>query len=116
MIKWLNGLTVSRGKPGSLGRKASAMPGVIVHRDDDGVEVKRFHSETSGHTMLYAGNGRLMFHGGITFSRGHSGDNSGRSALVALLENEGSNQSKTPVFGCSLFEDDCPAEVSKCKK
>jgi hypothetical protein len=96
-----------------LWRKASVIPGVTVHCDNAGVEAQRFHSQTSGHTLLYDRSGRLMFLGGITISRGHSGDNPGRSAIVALLHHELSKQIKTPVFGCSLFDDECQQGAKK---
>jgi len=99
-----------------LWRKASVIPGVTVHCDNAGVEARRFHSQTSGHTLLYDPNGRLMFLGGITISRGHSGDNPGRGAIVALLHHELSKQIKTPVFGCSLFEDEGQQGAQECKK
>jgi hypothetical protein len=98
-----------------LWRKASAIPGVTVHADNADVEARNFHAETSGHTALYEPNGRLLFQGGITISRGHSGDNPGRSALVALVEHKLSNQIKTPIFGCSLSEVEVQQGVSECK-
>jgi hypothetical protein len=98
-----------------LWRKASAIPGVTVHADNEDVEARNFHAETSGHTALYEPNGHLLFQGGITISRGHSGDNPGRSALVALLEHKLSNQIKTPIFGCSLSEVEVQRGVSECK-
>jgi hypothetical protein len=45
-----------------------------------------------------------MFSGGITGSRGHSGDNAGRSAIVSLVNGESTETAETFVFGCSLFE------------
>jgi hypothetical protein len=86
-----------------LWHRTSAIPGVTVHRDDDGVEARRFQAETSGQTLLYAQNGQLLFRGGITISRGHAGDNPGLDALQALLEHKSSKQVQTPVFGCPLF-------------
>jgi hypothetical protein len=83
--------------------KASAIPGVTVHRDDDGVEARRFQAETSGQSVLYDQAGQLLFHGGITISRGHFGDNPGLGALEALLAHKSLNQAQAPVFGCSLF-------------
>lgn len=99
-----------------LWRHASAIPGVMVHGDDDGTEASRFHSETSGHTMLYDQNGRLMFQGGITLSRGHAGDNPGRSALASLLEHKSSNEVTTAVFGCSLLASKAGKGDVVCKK
>jgi hypothetical protein len=69
----------------SLRRSAEAIRGVKVVFDPDGVEARRFGAETSGHTLLFGAHGRLLFRGGITASRGHAGDNAGKSAIVALL-------------------------------
>jgi hypothetical protein len=89
---------------------AAAIPGVFVVRDDGGVEATRFHAATSGQTMLYDAQGRLMFRGGITSARGHAGDNDGRTAIVSLLTDGETGQRETPVFGCPLFaQTECPA-------
>jgi len=88
-----------------LWRTASAIPGVTVQRDEGGAEARRFQAETSGQTMLYGPDGRLLFQGGITISRGHAGDNSGLSEVEALLEHKSSLAAQTPVFGCPLFGD-----------
>jgi hypothetical protein len=82
---------------------AAAIPGVSVVRDDDGVESERFHAETSGQTMLYDAEGKLLFSGGITGARGHMGDNAGRAAVVSLLTTGEPVRRETPVFGCPLF-------------
>jgi hypothetical protein len=87
-----------------LWRAAMAIPGVSVQSDEDGREAKLFHGETSGHTILYDGQGRLLFDGGITASRGHSGDNAGRDAIEALLHGKTTQQAMTPVFGCPILE------------
>jgi len=81
---------------------AAAIPGVTVERDSEGRHARTFGSATSGDTLLYDGAGQLLFHGGITGARGHSGDNAGRSAIEALLRGE-SIRMATPVFGCALF-------------
>ncbi len=99
-----------------LWRKASAIPGVSVHGDDSGAEARRFHSETSGQALLYAPDGRLVFQGGITLSRGHSGDNPGRSAIMAWVLGRGSDAFKTPVFGCPLFGAEDQPIRAQCKK
>ena len=98
-----------------LWRTASSIPGVTVSVDEAGVEARRFHAETSGQTLLYDRSGALQFQGGITLSRGHAGDNPGRSALQDLLRQGHSNQVKTPVFGCSLFETNCQQGDVICK-
>ena len=91
----------------SLWHTAAAIPGVSVHGDRDGREARRFQAGTSGQALLYAANGQLLFQGGITESRGHSGDNAGRDALTALVLGEPAAVFQTPVFGCSLFETNC---------
>ncbi len=98
-----------------LWRKASSIPGVIVCADEGGIEARRFHSETSGQTLLYDPARRLRFQGGITFARGHAGDNPGRAALQELLLKGHASQIKTPVFGCSLVEAQIEQGVVACK-
>jgi hypothetical protein len=87
---------------------AARIPGVTVVTDVDGAESGKFGAETSGHAMLYDGSGKLVFSGGITESRGHEGDNAGRSAVVSLvwagMWAEGNVSPRTPVYGCSLFD------------
>jgi hypothetical protein len=84
-------------------KRASALPGVRVIRDDDGVEAKRFGVETSGQTLLYDSRGTLQFSGGITGSRGHAGENAGELALVSLLSHNTADLKTSSVFGCPLF-------------
>jgi hypothetical protein len=87
-----------------LWRTAAAIPGVTMHRDDTGVETRRFGSETSGETLLYEPDGHLAFHGGMTVARGHSGDNPGRDTLMALLRHVTVRRRENPVFGCRMFD------------
>jgi hypothetical protein len=96
-----------------LARSAAAIPGVEVVADDQGREAQRFGGATSGQTLLFAADGRLLFAGGITESRGHIGDNAGRSAIEAIVLAESNdisttretNPGQTPVFGCPLFSE-----------
>jgi hypothetical protein len=85
-----------------LRRSAEAIPGVQVLFDLDGAEARRFGAETSGHTLLFGADGRLLFSGGITASRGHAGDNVGESSLVSLVNHQTPARTETLVFGCSL--------------
>jgi hypothetical protein len=85
-----------------LWRSAAAIPGVQVLPDEGGAEASAFGAATSGQTLLYDAGGRLIFRGGITSARGHSGDNAGRSAVLSLLHHGGSATSQTSVFGCLL--------------
>jgi hypothetical protein len=87
-----------------LRRKAAAIPGVAVLSDVDGIEAHRFGAETSGHTFLFDSDGRLLFNGGITESRGHAGDNAGESAIVSLVSNRVATRKSTFVFGCGLMD------------
>jgi len=91
----------------ALWSAASSIPGVQVVRDDRGEEARHFGAATSGETLLYDTTGRLRFDGGITGSRGHEGDNAGRSSLESLLTGGTAERSSTFVFGCALF---APAE------
>ena len=92
----------------SLLRQAAAIPGVTVQQDTDGAEARRFGSATSGDTVVYGADGRLLFHGGITISRGHEGDNPGLSTIVGLFQSRPVETAQAPVFGCSLFSTHCP--------
>jgi hypothetical protein len=107
--------TATNWEKTDLWRTASSIPGVTVYVDDAGVEARRFHAETSGQTLLYDRSAALQFQGGITLSRGHAGDNPGRSALQGLLRHGHSTQVKAPVFGCSLFETNCQQGDVICK-
>ena len=85
---------------------ASAIPGVHVSEDRDAHMAERFGAFTSGQTLLYDPFGHLQFKGGITALRGHSGDNAGRGAIIALVRSEPPQMRAlpevTPVLGCSL--------------
>ena len=89
---------------GELWQEAVAIPGVRARADQDGRETERFGVKGSGHLLLYQPSGRLVFSGGITPSRGHEGDNPGRSAVVSLVVQGRSPVDHTPVYGCPLLE------------
>jgi len=94
-----------------LWKNVSEIPGVKAVSDTDGKEAALFNGATSGQTFLYAADGHLLFKGGITDGRGHSGDNAGRSAVVAFLNEDKTAQTETEVYGCPLFNKDtfaCP--------
>jgi hypothetical protein len=88
---------------GDLWNSAKSIPGLHVIRDQGGGEAHRFDVKGSGHVLLYAPSGKLLFSGGITATRGHEGDNLGRSAIVSFILDGHSPVSHTPVFGCSLL-------------
>jgi len=85
---------------------ALRIPGVRVLADAGGTTARRFGVHTSGQTLLFDASGRLVFNGGITAFRGHSGDNDGRDEIVRLLRGETPLRHGTPVFGCALFEEE----------
>jgi hypothetical protein len=99
-----------------LWQRAASIPGVTVLSDADGREAHRFNIETSGHTLLFDAAGDLWFSGGITASRGHSGDNAGESAIISLLTSGVVERSKTLVFGCSLFDSKKQLSATACSK
>src|SRR5438874_1239265 len=72
--------------------------------DSDGLESGRFGAETSGFVVLYDGQGKLLFRGGITAGRWHAGDNAGEDAILAALNHAASPLSEAPVFGCALLD------------
>jgi hypothetical protein len=85
-----------------LRRSAAKIPGVIIMSDVDEVEADLFNAQVSGQTMLYDAGGKLLFSGGITASRGHAGDNAGRSSIVSFVADGTGEPTRTPVFGCAL--------------
>jgi hypothetical protein len=85
-----------------LWKTASSTPGVTCFADDGARETRLFHAQVSGETLLYDSTGRLLFHGGITDSRGHEGDNPGRLAIESFLAGDALGLHETPVFGCRL--------------
>jgi hypothetical protein len=88
-------------------KQAASIPGVHTVRDDDGAIARRFGAVTSGQVLLFDQRGRLSFSGGITGSRGHSGDNAGARAIVELVRgtiNTPREPLSTPVFGCAIVQ------------
>lgn len=109
----------------------SAIEEVIRERDwnlvfdTDGVEARKFGVVTSGECLLFAPSGELVFSGGVTALRGHSGTNKSLSTLIAHIDALEANTTpslvklipknqmikefeKFPTFGCPLFcEDMC---------
>jgi hypothetical protein len=95
-----------------LWNQATALAGVEVLRDTDGRLAQRFGVRTSGQALVYAPDGRLLFAGGITASRGHAGDNAGVDAILALLSQPAPDVPSTPVFGCPLTG---PRRETRCE-
>ena len=92
----------------SLVRAAREIPGLNVVIDLNGSLAEKFGAMTSGQVLMFDGRGRRVFAGGITGSRGHAGDNRGRTLVLALANQETSEPAQTPVFGCALHDAACP--------
>ncbi|PQO39162.1 hypothetical protein C5Y96_04680 [Blastopirellula marina] len=90
-------------------RQALAIPNVHITNDADGQLAQQFGALTSGHTMLYSGDGRRIFSGGITPTRGHEGDNLGRKSIVQYVLDGETDCDRTNVFGCPILV--TPSEV-----
>ena len=88
-----------------LWQSARRIVDVEVVVDTEAVEAERFGVETSGHVVLYDGDGVLLFSGGITPGRAHQGDSVGRSQILASLGEAEPVDSRrqSAVFGCGLF-------------
>jgi len=106
-----------------LWRRAEAIPGVKVIADEDCKATRQFGATTSGQALLYAADGRLLYSGGITESRGHSGDSAGHSAILAFVLGANSvppaHPVSAPVYGCPLFanSENRPTEgATSCRK
>ena len=95
--------TPEKWEASTLVQDVRALPGVELLFDRTGDEAKRFGAKTSGHVVLYDAAGKLMFSGGITSSRGHSGDNAGEDAIVSLINGRADTQlARAAIYGCPL--------------
>lgn len=113
-VLWLKPQSSSDGwEVTDLWHVAAAIPGVRMLTDDDGVEARQFGAVTSGQVALFDRQGHMVFHGGITVSRGHRGENPGRAAVMDWLTKGTSSYSEFCVFGCPLFADRGPAKNAK---
>jgi hypothetical protein len=98
-----------------LRRSAVAIPSVTVLSDAEGAEARRFGAETSGHTLLFDRDGRLLFSGGITEFRGHVGDNAGERAIESLVNGQPPARTTTSVFGCALANRSHQGDKALCR-
>jgi hypothetical protein len=87
-------------------KEAQSIPGVKLIFDPKGELARQFGAETSGHTVLYRPDGKLLFSGGITGSRGHLGENAGFDSLLRILTEPSAQPDRVTgsVFGCGLFD------------
>lgn len=103
---------------GSLWSAAQSLPDSSVSVDVAGAQAARFDAHTSGQLLVYTPEGRLVFAGGITTSRGHGdGWNVGLERLSALLAGQpapAAGLPQSPVYGCSLDEPDAGLPAGSC--
>jgi hypothetical protein len=90
--------------------RAAAIPGATVSPDDEGVEAARFGARASGHALVYDRDGRRIFSGGLTSSRGHEGESFGSKRILSMLTTGAADRADAPVFGCALADSAVPAE------
>jgi hypothetical protein len=88
-----------------LWKTAERLAGVKVEVDSSGEQARLFKARASGEAFLYDAAGRLLFHGGMTGSRGHEGDNPSRQAIVACIESGIAAREQSEVYGCGLLDD-----------
>jgi hypothetical protein len=88
-------------------RLASELPNATVQYDAGGVKARSFGAQASGSVALYAADGRMLFAGGVTISRGHEGDCLGAEQLLQQIRNPNEQVPVTaPALGCRLCIED----------
>ncbi len=88
---------------GASWKQAERIPGAQLLVDMDGSEAARFGAVTSGQTLAYGADGRLLFAGGVTIARGEVGPSRGAALLKAALDlSAGALATRANVFGCPL--------------
>jgi hypothetical protein len=92
------------------------IPNVEVVRDLGGAKSDAFGARSSGQTLLYDAEGRLVFEGGITAFRGHEGPSVGGEALKQIVAGAAVASRHSKVFGCSLKDKFCPARGTSGKE
>ena len=72
--------------------------------DVDGRFARQCRVTTSGHVILFAADGRVLYSGGITGGRVHEGDNMGLTRLNRILDGVPVENPSFPVYGCSIVK------------
>lgn len=105
----ITGIEETPGEPGKNVQEAQALPQVHLYRDQQGDETRRFGAKTSGQTLLFDPSGNLLFSGGVTTARGHSGPSLGKQvieqAVLGQRPAETADVRETAVFGCPLLDE-----------
>jgi len=88
-------------------RLALELPNASLVEDLGGSIARHFGAVASGSVVLYAADGRLLFAGGVTVSRGHEGDSLGADNLRRrLLDPDHPRPFTAPALGCRLCLED----------
>lgn len=97
---------------------AASLPGVEVHRDENGIDIRRFGGATSGQVLVFGSDETLRFSGGITAARGHEGDNVGGTLARRALAGSLTELGDVAVFGCPILDPECGSCCDKegCSK
>jgi hypothetical protein len=83
-----------------LWEAAAKIPSLRLWSHPGGIEAGRFRASVSGQEVLYSPAGRLVFSGGITAARGHTGDNARSDAVLALSKQKHEEGlDSTPLLG-----------------
>jgi len=83
--------------------KLRSLKSVEVVVDEDARTCRRYDIATSGHVLVYSGDGSLVFSGGITASRGHEGECVAADAMKNAVNGIPNSEPSWPVFGCAFF-------------
>jgi hypothetical protein len=87
---------------------ARRIPDATAYIDLKGQQVHRFGVATSGETILYSPEGKELFRGGVTPSRGHEGGCKAVDAVADYLAGKEMSLRSAPVFGCPLLSEPVP--------
>lgn len=82
--------------------QARRLSGAKLVVDPGGREAQRFGATTSGTVMWFDADGKCLYAGGITSSRGHEGGNVGRDCVEQLMRGEAPSETRMPALGCRL--------------
>lgn len=95
----------SKPEASGLWKRLERIPGTTVSKDSTGNWGGRGSFKTSGEVRLFAPDGTLQFHGGLTESRGHAAPGGGYAVILAAVDGSahvGHSPVQSPVFGCGL--------------
>jgi len=85
--------------------KVESILGARSLLDEDAGLRHSFHAATSGECFLLGPDARVIYHGGITSARGHSGPSTGGDAIISFFNTGIISTVTAPVFGCTLDND-----------